>query len=302
MKPVKFKSNGLVLSGNLYYPENFQPGNEPTSAIVVGHPTSGVKEQTAGLYAKRLAANGFITLAFDAAYQGESEGMPRGFEDPTQRTEDFKSAVAFLTTLKEVDPKRIGVLGICGSGGYSLVATATDHTIKALATVSGVDIGDWYRKGSEDDQDPQVIQSMLDAAAADRLATLNGEAPGTYSLRITEEQANALGGINFEAWEYYCTDIGKHPNQTNFPPLSSLDRIAGFYSPSVAHLIAPRPVLLIAGAESQTLWLTKDAYEKSNEPKELYEINGATHFSLYYKEEHVNPAVVKLTEFFRSNL
>lgn len=302
MKKVEFKSYGLKIVANLFYPNNQTFDENTGSAIVVAHPGGGVKEQTAGLYAKRLAENGFITLAFDAAYQGESEGMPRGFEDPSQRVEDIKSAVAFLTTIKEVDAKKIGVLGICASGGYTIVATATDHNVKALATVSGVDLGDWNRKGSDGNQDPAVMQGMLDAAAADRISVLNGNEPGSFGIRFTEEQAKALGGINFEGWEYYSTDIAQHPNQTNAMTWNSIERIAGFYSPHFAHLISPRPVLMIAGTDAQTLWMTKDAYEKANQPKELFEIEGATHISLYYKEKDVTPAVNKLVEFYKSNL
>ena len=300
--PVSFQSNNIKIAANLYYPENIVLNQKSAQAIVVSHPGGGVKEQTAGLYVKRLAEKGFVTLAFDAAYQGESEGMPRGLEDPTQRIEDIKSAVAFLGTLVEVDAAKIGVLGICASGGYSIVAAATDHNIKALATVSGVDLGDWNRKGSDGKQDPQVIQSMLDAAAADRIAVLNGNAPGTFGIRFTEEQAKALGGINYEGWEYYSTPRAEHPNQTNFMTWSSIERTVGFYSPHFAYLIAPRPVLMIAGSEAQTLWMTKEAYEKANEPKELFEIEGATHVALYDVDEYVSQAVSKLEGFFKANL
>ena len=299
-KQVSFQSNNIKIVANLYYPQNITFAGKSAQAIVVSHPGASVKEQTSGLYAKRLAEKGFITLAFDAAYQGESEGFPRGFEDPTQRVEDIRAAVAFLGTIAEVDATKIGVLGICASGGYTLVATATDHNIKAVATVSGVDLGDWNRKGSDGKQDPQVFQGMLDAAAADRIAILNGNAPGTFSIRPTEEQAKALGGINYEGWEYYCTGRAQHPNQTNFMTWSSIERIAGFYSPHFAHLIAPRPVLMIAGTESQTLWMTKEAYEKANEPKELFLVEGATHVSLYDKD--VSRSIPKLDEFFKKNL
>jgi fermentation-respiration switch protein FrsA (DUF1100 family) len=299
-KQVSFLSNNIKIAANLYYPANITLGNKSAQAIVVAHPAAGVKEQAAGLYAKRLAEKGFITLTFDAAYQGESEGIPRGFEDPSQRVEDIRAAVAFLGTFAEVDATKIGVLGICASGGYSLVATATDHNIKALATVSGVDIGDWYRKGSDGKQDPNVIQGMLDAAAADRIAVLNGKAPGTFFIRPTAEAAKAAGGIIYEGWEYYCTDRANHPNQTDNMTWSSVERIAGFYSPHSAHLIAPRPVLMIAGTDAQTLWMTKDAYEKANEPKELFLVEGATHISLYDKD--VSQAVPKLEEFFKKSL
>ena len=299
IKKVSFKSNSIKIAANLYYPEGFKPGDKPTPAVVVAHPAAGVKEQTAGLYAQRLAEKGFITLAFDAAYQGESEGTPRGLEDPAQRVEDIRAAVGFLTTIKDVDAKNIGVLGICASGGYSIVAAATDHNIKALATVSGVDLGDWNRKGSDGKQDPKVFQGMLDAAAADRIAILNGKASGTFGIRFTEEQAKALGGINYEGWQYYSTSRGEHPRQSNFTPLSSVERIASFYSPDFAYLIAPRPVLMIAGTDAQTLWMTKDAYEKAKEPKELFLIEGETHVSLY---DNVSESIPKLDAFFKSNL
>jgi fermentation-respiration switch protein FrsA (DUF1100 family) len=303
VKKISFGSNLIKIAGNLYYPASNPESNGPVAAIVVGHPAGGVKEQTAGLYAQRLAEKGFITLTFDCAYQGESEGTPRGLEDPAQRVEDIRSAVAFLTTIKDIDAKKIGVLGICASGGYSLVAAASDHNVKALATVSGVDLGDWYRKGSDGMQDPNMFQHMLDAAAADKIATAGGKAPGSFDIHPkTEEDAKAIGGITYEGWEYYCTRRAQHPNAAKFLTWSSVERIAGFYSPHFAYLIAPRPVLMIAGSAAQTLWMTKDAYEQTAGQKELFLIKGATHVDLYDKEEYVAQAVPKLVEFFRNNL
>lgn len=127
-----------------------------------------MKEQIAELYAKSLAEKGFITLAFDAAYQRESEGTLRGLEEPSQRVEDIRAAAGFLTTINDVDAKNIGVLGICSSGGYSIVATATDHTINALVTVSGVDLGNWNKKGSDGKQDPKILSMQLRCLGKDR--------------------------------------------------------------------------------------------------------------------------------------
>ena len=300
-KQVSFLSNNIKIAATLYYPDILD--KKPLPAIVVSHPAGAVKEQTAGLYAKRLAEKGFITLTFDAAFQGESEGTPRGLEDPAQRVEDIRAAVAFLATVNEVDAKNIGVLGICASGGYSLVAVATDHNVKALATVSGVDLGDWYRKGSDGKQDPAVIQHLLDIAAADKIAIANGKAPGSMPIHPkTEEDAKAAGGMAYEGWKYYCTDEGYHPNAATFFVWSSIERVAGFYSPHFAKLIAPRPVLMIAGSEAQTLWMTKEAFDQSEGEKELFLIEGATHVDLYYKEEYVSQAIPKLNEFFKKNL
>ena len=142
---VTYDSAGIPLAGHLYTPDDSHTGPRP--AIVVGHPGSGVKEQAAGLYARHLSEEGFVTLAFDAAYQGQSEGEPHTLEDPFHRVEDIKSAVTFLSLRDEVDAERIGALGICASGGYVMPAAATDHRVKAVATVSAVDEGSVFRDG-----------------------------------------------------------------------------------------------------------------------------------------------------------
>ncbi len=276
------------------------PAGRP--AIVVGHPGSGVKEQAAGLYAKHLSEQGFITLAFDAAYQGESEGDPRGLEDPAHRVEDLKAAVSYLSVRDDVDANQIGVLGICASGGYVIPATATDHRIKVVATVSAADIGLQFRKGGDGKQDSAIIQAMLDAAAAARTAEARGEGVGTFPIFPTEEQARALGQHVLEGWEYYCTDRAQHPRSAKFFTWNSVDRIAAFDAFRFIDMIAPRPLLMIVGSDAVTSWMTTDAFTNAQEPKELFWIKGATHVALYDKEEYVTPAIAKLTDFFRKNL
>ncbi|MFT3775853.1 MAG: alpha/beta hydrolase [Minicystis sp.] len=300
-KDVTFPSAGMNLAGHLYLPEGSMAGPRP--AIVVGHPGSGVKEQAAGLYAERLARAGFVTLAFDAAYQGESEGTPRGLEDPAQRIEDFKAAVSFLGTLDGVDPERIGALGVCASGGYVVSAAATDLRIKAVATVSGVDVGRMFREGPDGKQDPAVLQGLLAAAAAARSAEARGEGMGSFPIfPDTEEQARAAGAYAFEGWEYYCTDRGQHPRSARRFTWNSADRIAAFDAFRFIDRIAPRPLLVIAGRRAATAHQAIDAFEHAQQPKELFWIDGASHVDLYDRDPHVETAVVKLADFFGRHL
>jgi len=298
---VTFNSAGFSIVGNLYVPVGLASGRHP--AIVVSHPAGGVKEQTAGLYARLLAAQGFITLAFDAAYNGESSGEPRGLEDPAQRIEDIKSAITFMGLRDDVDPDRIGVLGICASGGYVIPAAATDHRIKAVATVSGVDLGSFFRVGFDGKQDPAVLQAMLDFAAKARTAEASGEAPQAFPVfPPNEEEARKLGQYVYEGWEYYCTDRAQHPGSTKLMPWISVDRIAAFDGFRFIDLIAPRPLLMIVGTKADTRWMAEAAFPRAQEPKELFWIDGASHVDLYDKLDYVTPAVARLGDFYRQKL
>lgn len=298
---VTFDSAGITVAGHLYTPDDNIKGTRP--AIVVGHPGSGVKEQAAGLYAQNLAQQGFVTLAFDAAYQGESGGAPRGLEDPAHRVEDIKAAVSFLSARDGVDPNRIGALGICASGGYVIPAAVSDHRIKAVATMSAVDIGQQFRKGGDGKQDPDILQSMLSAAATARTAEARGEGMGVFPIfPENAEQARAGGEHLLEGWEYYCTDRAQHQRSAKFFTWNSVDRIACFDAFRFIDMIAPRPLLMIVGGEAVTSWMTIDAFANAQEPKELMWIGGATHVALYDKSKYVTQATSKLLEFFRKSL
>ncbi|MFI8527476.1 alpha/beta hydrolase [Promicromonospora sukumoe] len=303
---VTFDSAGILLAGHLYLPSPAVPdaASGPLPAIVVGHPGTGVKEQTAGTYAARLAEQGFATLAFDAAYQGESGGTPRGLEDPAHRVEDLKAAVSFLTTRSEVDADRIGMLGICASGGYGIAATAGDHRVRALATVSGVDVGRQFREGADGAQPPAVVQGMLDAAAAARTAEARGEGTGMFPVfPETAEEAWAAGGRHgFEGFEYYRTERGAHPRSAKEFTWSSVDRIATSDQLRFVGMIAPRPLLLVQGTEAVTKHMGTLAFADAREPKELHWVEGASHVDLYDKPEFVGPVVEKLTAFFADGL
>ena len=302
---VTFTSAGLKIAGHLYTPADRTEGRRP--GIVVSHPMSGVKEQTAGLYAARLADAGFVTLAFDAAHQGESEGEPRLLEDPFQRVEDIKSAVTFLALDDGVDPARIGALGICASGGYVVPAAATDHRITATATVSAVDTGGMIREGFGRGQDPQILQAMLDASAAARTEEARGNPARLQQIHPDTApdpgtRPKSLARHTYDGWEYYRTPRGAHPRSANHFALRSIDLLAQFSAFDLVHLIAPRPLLMIAGTEAVTDYFSSEAVERAGEPKELYWIDGATHVDLYDKEEYLPTAIAKLTGFFRAHL
>jgi fermentation-respiration switch protein FrsA (DUF1100 family) len=297
---VSFDSAGLQLAGHLYTPDD-KPG-EPLPAIVVGHPGSGVKEQAAGLYAKRLAEKGFVALAFDAAFQGDSEGLPRGLEDPAHRVEDLKAAVTFLSRLESVDADRIGVVGICASGGYGLAATASDHRIKALVTVSAVDIARQFRYGPDGMQDPAVFQGMLDAAASARAAEARGEGVATFPLFPgTAEEARAGGQYFWEGFEYYCTPRAEHPRSTKAMPWSSVDHIAFFDAFRSVDLIQV-PLLLVVGRHADTAWMSVKAFQEAQCTKSLQWVEAASHVDLYDKPQYVNPTIETLADFFRESL
>ncbi|WP_327145994.1 alpha/beta hydrolase [Nocardia sp. NBC_01327] len=299
---VKFPSSGLTLAGNLYTPADYTDGQR-RPAIVVSHPFGGVKEQTAGLYAERLARAGFVTLAFDASYQGESEGEPRFLENPFARAEDIRSAVTYLATLPQVDPERIGALGICASGGYVPFAAQTEHRIKAVATVSAADIGALFREGLGGGQSEDIVRGMLDEAGAARNEEAQGKEPRRQRVvPETEEDARGWPTLYAEGRDYYRTPRAQHPNSPNWWVSRSVDQIAQYSSYDLIHLISPRPLLMIAGTEADTTYFSRQAIEQAREPKELFWIEGATHIDLYDRDEYVPAAVTKLAGFFAEHL
>lgn len=299
---VSFDSAGIPLAGHLYTPDT--PASGPRPALVVGHPGTGVKEQASGTYARLMAERGFVTLAFDAAHQGESGGLPRGLEDPAQRVEDFKAAVSHLTTRADVDADRIGLLGICASGGYSLSAAGGDHRVKAVATVCGVDVARQFRLGADGTQDPAVFQSLLAAAAQARTTAARGEDPGVMTMfPQTAEQAGALGGEHgIEGFEYYCTSRGEHERSAKFLTWPSVDKLAFFDAFHAVPLIAPRPLLQIVGTRAVTSWMAVEVHQRATGPKELHWIEGASHVDLYDQKQHIDPAVDKLADFYTAHL
>ncbi|MYS33343.1 hypothetical protein K388_03913 [Streptomyces sp. KhCrAH-43] len=290
---IRFPTNGLRLAGHLYLPED---GDGPFAAIVIGHQTTGVKEQSPAVYAVRLVEEGFAVLTFDAAFQGESEGMPHGLEDPFQRAEDFRAAVSYLTTRPEIDSDRIGVMGVCGSGAYVPYAAQTDHRMKAVSGVSGTDVPSFFRGA-----DPEGWQRMVANSGKLRSAEAAGEPAATFA--VLPETADAdTPAPTAEFVDYYKTPRGSHPRSTGDMVVRSADLLDQFDSFADVAKIAPRPLLMIAGTEAVTREFSEKAVADSPGNAELFLVEGATHVDLYDRDPYMTPAVAKLVEFFGKHL
>lgn len=300
---VYFKNGILKMAGEIHFPSDFDP-NKKYASVVVSHPGNGVKEQVAGLYARKLAENGFIGLAFDASYQGESEGLPRYLDDPFNRVEDIRCAVDYLVTLPYIDENRIGAMGICAGAGYAISATQTELRIQAVAGISTWDVGDSQRNGFArkwtDEQKKQILKDV----AAQRTREARGEAPLLvgYVPNCPEDFTEDTPVIQREAYEYYNTPRAIHPNSHNKFLFTCNDRFISFDAFSQIDTISPRPLLLIIGSEADTIYFSDTAYEKAIEPKEMYTIEGATHVDLYDKSPFVEQVTEKLTDFFKKAL
>jgi fermentation-respiration switch protein FrsA (DUF1100 family) len=289
---------GINLVGDLYVPRNVDRSRR-YAAIIVGHPYGGVKEQTSGLYAQTMAERGFITLAFDASYNGESGGQPHFIASQEAFVEDFSAAVDYLGGNPLVDRDRIGVIGVCGSGGFSLAAAQIDPRIKAVATVSMYDIGQATRQGLTETQDKGALKTRLAAVAAQRWAEVDGAAKamviGTPET-ITEESSE----IDREFYDYYRTPRGHHPRSTTAMAVTGAASMTLFSAFEHLDWISPRPVLFITGEKAHSRLFSQHAFARASEPKELYVVPGAGHVDLY---DRVNVIPWdKLTSFFTQHL
>ena len=300
--PVNYDLNGLKIVANVYTPANYDP-KKKYAAIVVAHPNGGVKEQTAGLHAQRLAELGYITIAMDAAYQGGSGGEPRSTDKPQFRTEDIHGAADFITRYPGVDAARLGLLGICGGGGYSLAAAKSDKRFKAVATLSMFNSGRVRRNGFGDSQ-LNTIQQRLGQAADARAQEKAGEKI-LYSgdADMTDAQIAALPYEMYrQGYEYYWRTHA-HPGSTFKYTTSSLMDLMRWDATDEIALIE-QPLLMIAGSKADSLYMTEEAFAKATgaKDKELFKIEGATHIETYWVPEYVDVTLGKLTPFYAKTL
>lgn len=299
---VRFRNRFQIeVVGDLYVPATLVPGKK-YAAIVVGHPFGGVKEQTSGLHAQKLAELGYVTLAFDASFYGESGGEPRHIESPEIRSEDFIAAVDFLSNHPLVDPARIGVLGICGGACYAVSAAQIDHRVKALATVSMYDMGRARRQGMKDSISYEQRMKTLDEIGAQRSREFGGEQRRDIRA-LAEKRTPELPDWSLEYLDYYDNPArGHHPRSDAWYSFTSLAPMMNFFPFAQIETISPRPLLFIVGERAMSAYFSEDAYAKAAEPKELFVVPGATHVDLYDREQFLKISIPKLDSFFGENL
>lgn len=305
IEKVSFKNQyNMEVAGNLVSPkQRDRSGKAP--AIIVGHPMGAVKEQSSMLYAQKLAEQGFVTLAIDLPFWGESEGQPRNLVAPELYSEAFSAAVDYLGTHELIDRNRIGVLGICGSGGFSISAAKMDPRLKAVATVSMYDMGAVTRSGLNHSVDVEQRKAML-AKAADQRYTEFSTGEGIFLSYLPKEPGPDTDPVTREFWEFYraprgiAIPAGRTLEQTQNRMLTSEVRFVNFYPFNDIETISPRPVLFIAGDQAHSKEFSEDAYKRAAEPKELLWVKGANHVDLYDRVDLI--PFDKLSSFFIRHL
>ena len=278
---VRFRNRyGIEIAADLYAAKDLDESAKHP-ALVIGPPYGGVKEQGPGIYANELAQRGFVALAIDPSYNGESGGEPRHVSSPDIFAEDFSAGVDYLGTLSYVDREGIGALGICGSGGFALNAAQVDERIKAVATSAMYDISRIARSGFMDSLTAEQRREARLGLAAARWADVDAGEPALTPVFPREFTPEQLDPVTAEFHEFYVTDRGHHPRSIGgFTVTSSFSHIN---LGALAHLddIAPRPVLLITGENAHSRYFSDTVYEQATGPKELVVVPGARHIDLY---------------------
>jgi uncharacterized protein len=299
---VTYKLNGIDIAANVYTPANYDPSKH-YPAVVVAHPNGGVKEQVAGLYAQRLAESGYIAIAADASYQGASGGQPRNVDKPAFRIEDIRGMADYITQYKGVDDNQLGLLGICGGGGYALKAAQTDKRFKVVATLSMFNSGVVRRNGFMNSGVATIQDRLRQATEARALEASKGEVLYTGNATITDEMADKMPFDLYREGHYYYNRTHAHPNSTFKYTTSSLLDLMEFDAATNMDLIN-QPLLMIVGSKADTYFMTDQAFNLATgtREKDLYVIPGATHIQTYYVLEYVTQVMSKLNSFFEKNL
>lgn len=305
VQKVTFKNQyKMNIAGNLYLPKDMDKSKKH-AAIIVGHPMGAVKEQSADLYAVKMAERGFVTMSVDLAFWGGSDGQPRNAVAPELYAETFSAAVDYLGTGPFADLEKIGAIGICGSGSFAISAAKIDPRLKAVATISMYDMGAANRNGLNHSLTLAQRKQIIADAAEQRSVEFQGGAT-KYTSGTVHEITEKSNPIEREFYDFYrtprgeFTPAGSSPLLTTHPTLSSNTKFMNFYSFNDIETISPRPLLFITGDQAHSKEFSEDAYKRAAEPKELYYVAGAGHVDLYDRVELI--PFDKLESFFKANL
>lgn len=300
---VSYKNRyGITVVADMYLSKDIDKSKK-YPAIVIGTPYGGVKEQGAGIYAQNMAERGFVAIAFDESFNGGSSGEPRHVSSPDIFVEDFSAGVDFLGTRPFVDRNRIGAIGICGSGGFSITAAQVDPRIKAVATASMYDISSMIRDGfGKTMTDEQRAQALVQLGEQRWKDFENGtpEVPVGFPSEPADSIPEGLDPISSEFFEYYGMERGHHPNAGAAFTITSSMSFMNFPLMNYIDTISPRPILFIIGENAHSRYFSEDAYERAAEPKELYIVPGARHIDLYDRTDMI--PFDKLESFFAKYL
>lgn len=288
---------GITLSADLYRPKS--AGTGKLAALVVGTPYGAVKEQAGGFYAQAMAERGFVTLAHDPSYFGESGGSPRAIASHEAMVEDFNAGVDYLGRLPFVDREKIGAVGVCGSGGFALAAAEIDPRIKAVATSVMYDIGQGTRQGLSADFDEKGFKDRLRMIADMRWSEVDGGERG-MAIGTPQKLTDKSSAINREFYDYYRTPRGQHPRGTTGYSITSAAAMSMFYSFDKLAWLAPRPVLFVTGETAHSRAFSEQAHRMATGPKELVVVPGAGHVDLYDKANLI--PFDQLAAFFKQHL
>ena len=305
VQKVTFKNlYKMNIAGNLYLPKDMDKSKKH-AAIIVGHPMGAVKEQSADLYAVKMAERGFVTMSVDLAFWGGSDGQPRNAVAPELYAETFSAAVDYLGTGPFADREKIGAIGICGSGSFAISAAKIDPRLKAVATISMYDMGAANRNGLNHSLTLAQRKQIIADAAEQRYVEFQGGAT-KYTSGTVHEITEKSNPIEREFYDFYRTPRGEFtpagfsPLLTTHPTLSSNTKFMNFYPFNDIETISPRPLLFITGDQAHSKEFSEDAYKRAAEPKELYYVAGAGHVDLYDRVELI--PFDKLESFFKANL
>ena len=300
-KDVAYKNRyGFEIAGELYMLKNLDETRK-YPALIVGAPYGGVKEQGPGVYANELAERGFVVLTFDQSFMGDSGGEPRHVSSPDIFTENFSAAVDFLGLQDIVDREKIGIIGICGSGGFALSAAQVDTRIKAVATTSMYDIS--FSTRGKDRMEAQALQELKERISMQRWEDAQNGYPEYIPSFPLEADQDVPEGMTPDAeiwYRFYGVKRGHHPHARGGFTTTSMQAFLNFRLLDFIHEISPRPVLFIVGDRAHSRYYSEYAYEKAAQPKEFYVVEDADHIDLYDRVDRI--PFDKLEGFFKEHL